>query len=81
MIFTRQWSALVVATGAILSLASPDTHAQQPTKAEAKSHEGLEVGSAAPKFTLMDQDGTERSLDQIIKKGKVSLVFTRSADW
>ena len=34
-----------------------------------------------PKFTLKDQEGRERSLDEFLKKGKVALVFYRSADW
>jgi cytochrome oxidase Cu insertion factor (SCO1/SenC/PrrC family) len=42
---------------------------------------GLKVGEKGPKFTLKDQDGKERSLDDLLKKGKVALVFYRSADW
>ena len=41
---------------------------------------GLQVGRA-PKFTLKDQEGKDRSLDELLKKGKVALVFYRSADW
>jgi peroxiredoxin len=39
---------------------------------------GLKVGEAAPKFTLKDQAGQDRSLDDLLKKGKVALVFLRS---
>ena len=42
---------------------------------------GLKVGAEAPKFTLKDQEDKERSLDELLKKGKVALVFFRSADW
>ena len=42
---------------------------------------GLKVGEKAPKFTLKDQEGKERSLDELLRKGKVALVFYRSADW
>lgn len=42
---------------------------------------GLPVGDKAPAFTLKDQDGKERSLQDLLKKGKVALVFYRSADW
>ena len=42
---------------------------------------GLKVGEKAPRFTLKDQEGKERSLDELLKKGKVALVFYRSADW
>ena len=42
---------------------------------------GLKVGARAPSFSLKDQQGKERSLDEFLKKGKVALVFYRSADW
>jgi hypothetical protein len=42
---------------------------------------GLKVGSKAPAFTLKDQAGKERSLDELLKKGNVALVFYRSAGW
>jgi len=42
---------------------------------------GLKLGSNAPAFTLKDQDGQPRSLDEFLKKGKVALVFYRSANW
>jgi cytochrome oxidase Cu insertion factor (SCO1/SenC/PrrC family) len=42
---------------------------------------GLKLGSKAPAFTLKDQDGQPRSLDDFLKKGKVALVFYRSANW
>ena len=46
-----------------------------------ESMTGPKVGEKAPSFTLKDQDGKERSLDDLVKKGKVALVFYRSADW
>lgn len=42
---------------------------------------GLAVGAKAPAFKLKDQDGKERSLGDLLKKGKVALVFYRSAEW
>jgi cytochrome oxidase Cu insertion factor (SCO1/SenC/PrrC family) len=42
---------------------------------------GLKVGTKAPAFTLKSQDGKEHSLDEYLKKGKVALVFYRSASW
>ena len=42
---------------------------------------GLKVGAKAPSFSLKDQQGKERSLDEFLGKGKVALVFYRSADW
>jgi peroxiredoxin len=42
---------------------------------------GLKVGAKAPAFTLKDQSGTERALDEFLKQGNVALVFYRSASW
>jgi cytochrome oxidase Cu insertion factor (SCO1/SenC/PrrC family) len=42
---------------------------------------GLKVGTKAPAFVLKDQNGKERSLDELLKKGTVALVFYRSAGW
>jgi hypothetical protein len=42
---------------------------------------GLKIGTKAPAFKLKDQTGKERTLDEFVKKGKVALVFYRSASW
>jgi peroxiredoxin len=42
---------------------------------------GLRVGAHAPAFTLKDQNGKEITLEALLKKGPVALVFYRSADW
>jgi cytochrome oxidase Cu insertion factor (SCO1/SenC/PrrC family) len=62
-----------IATAALLALAL--------TARAEDEKPGLAVGAKAPAFTLKDQDGKERSLAQLLKKGKVALVFYRSADW
>jgi cytochrome oxidase Cu insertion factor (SCO1/SenC/PrrC family) len=62
-------------------LAAPDVRAQGKGKPAPEEQTGLKVGEKAPKFTLKDQEGKERSLDEFLKKGKVALVFYRSADW
>jgi len=62
-------------------LASPFVQAQVKGKPAPEERTGLKVGAKAPKFTLKDQHGTERSLDEFLRKGKVALVFYRSADW
>ncbi len=49
--------------------------------AEAKEMPGIKVGERAPEFTLKDQNGQEHSLTAMLGKGKVALVFHRSADW
>lgn len=47
----------------------------------APEHTGLAVGEKAPSFTLKDQANRDVSLDSLLKKGPVALVFFRSADW
>jgi hypothetical protein len=42
---------------------------------------GLAVGVKAPAFTLTGQDGREHALSELLVKGKLALVFQRSADW
>jgi cytochrome oxidase Cu insertion factor (SCO1/SenC/PrrC family) len=49
--------------------------------ASAQDKTGLKVDAKAPAFTLKDQGGKERTLDELLKKGKVALVFYRSASW
>ena len=66
---------------AILLLAAPAAWSQGKAKSAPEDQTGLKVGEPAPKFTLKDQEGRERSLDEFLTKGKVALVFYRSADW
>ena len=42
---------------------------------------GLAVGQVGPAFTLVEQNGKEVSLESLLKKGPVALVFHRSVDW
>jgi len=42
---------------------------------------GLALGATAPSFTLKDQNERDVSLDALLKKAPVALVFYRSADW
>ena len=65
----------------ILLLATASGFAQDKGKPAPEEQTGLKVGEKAPAFTLKDQEGKERSLDELLKKGKVALVFYRSADW
>jgi cytochrome oxidase Cu insertion factor (SCO1/SenC/PrrC family) len=62
-----------------VSLASAVVSAQ--TKSAPLDQTGLEIGANAPRFTLTDQEGQRRILDDLLKSGKVALVFYRSADW
>ncbi|MEM9457886.1 MAG: hypothetical protein AAGF11_27145 [Myxococcota bacterium] len=58
----------------------PATPATEPA---ALPHQGpgLEIGQQALLFSLKDQTGQVRSLDQWLGQGPVALVFFRSADW
>jgi cytochrome oxidase Cu insertion factor (SCO1/SenC/PrrC family) len=66
---------------AVLALGAPTAWSQGKGKPAPEEQPGLKVGEKAPKFTLKDQRGEDRSLDEYLKKGKVALVFYRSADW
>ena len=41
----------------------------------------LEIGKKAPSFTLKDQNDNTVTLDALLKKGPVALVFLRSTEW
>jgi cytochrome oxidase Cu insertion factor (SCO1/SenC/PrrC family) len=66
---------------AVVLLAAPTSRSQDKGKPAPEEQTGLTVGTKAPRFTLKDQQGKDRSLDEYLKKGKVALVFYRSADW
>jgi len=61
----------------ILGLAMTSAAAADPPAEKT----GLAVGEKAPAFRLKDQNGQERTLNEFTKKGKVALVFYRSAGW
>ncbi len=66
----------------LLLPAAPTAWSQQSQgKPAPEEQTGLKVGEKAPRFTLKDQEGADRSLDDLLKKGKVALVFYRSANW
>ena len=65
----------------VVLLTVPSAWSQAKGKPAPVEQTGLKVGEPAPTFTLKDQEGKERSLDEFLKKGKVALVFYRSADW
>ena len=70
-----------MAAALVLAFFASTVQAQAKGKPAPEEQTGLKVGAKAPRFTLKDQDGKERSLDDLLKKGKVALVFYRSADW
>jgi cytochrome oxidase Cu insertion factor (SCO1/SenC/PrrC family) len=66
---------------AVAILTATGASAQERGKPAPKDQTGLEVGAKAPAFNLKDQNGKDRSLDDLLKSGTVALVFYRSADW
>jgi cytochrome oxidase Cu insertion factor (SCO1/SenC/PrrC family) len=42
---------------------------------------GLAVGEKAPEFELTDQKGEAHTLSSLLSRGKLAIVFYRSADW
>jgi cytochrome oxidase Cu insertion factor (SCO1/SenC/PrrC family) len=66
---------------AALLLSTAAVRAQDGAKAAPEDQTGLKVGEKAPMFVLKDQGGKDRTLDELLKNGKVALVFYRSADW
>jgi hypothetical protein len=53
-----------------------------PAAAQEKAPPGAAtVGTKAPAFTLKDQAGKDRSLEELVKQGPVAVVFHRSAGW
>jgi cytochrome oxidase Cu insertion factor (SCO1/SenC/PrrC family) len=78
----RGGAVFALALSGLFAVASGCTGAP-PDAAQAKPEKGkaLAVGDKAPAFALKDQAGTERSLDDLRKRGPVALVFYRSAKW
>lgn len=62
---------------------APSTSAGSPEQKEASAPAAgrVAVGDTAPGFTLKDQTGGAQTLAALIAKGKLALVFYRSADW
>jgi cytochrome oxidase Cu insertion factor (SCO1/SenC/PrrC family) len=67
--------SLPAAAGLLLALSSPAAQEAAPEKT------GLAVGQTAPAFALKDQNAQDVTLESLLKKGPVALVFYRSADW
>jgi hypothetical protein len=51
------------------------------THQNANATSGLDEGEPAPPFSLSDQHGAARSLDDLVGEGGLLLAFARSADW
>jgi cytochrome oxidase Cu insertion factor (SCO1/SenC/PrrC family) len=78
------WAVLIPALGAAIHGAlgmEPGARPQEAKSRPAEAQPGVKVDEKAPRFTLKDQEGKDRSLDEFLARGKVALVFYRSADW
>jgi cytochrome oxidase Cu insertion factor (SCO1/SenC/PrrC family) len=73
----RSFPTVALVGSLLLGTLAATTKADQAPE----EHTGLKLGARAPAFTLNDQDGKQRSMDEFLKKGKVALVFFRSAGW
>jgi hypothetical protein len=69
-------SRLIVCAATTLPISAMNAADKEPA-----AEPGLKVGEKAPSFTLKDQADKERTLDEFLKKGKVAIVFYRSAAW
>jgi cytochrome oxidase Cu insertion factor (SCO1/SenC/PrrC family) len=57
------------------------TQTASAAEAAAPEKTGPAVGKMAPSFNLKDQTNHDVSLESLLKKGPVAVVFFRSADW
>jgi len=69
---------LIATVSAAVLLLAASARAAEPAASEKT---GPAIEQKAPAFTLKDQDSRDVSLDSLLKKGPVALVFYRSADW
>jgi hypothetical protein len=77
MPFPKRFAALA----AVVLFAAPAARLAAEQKPASAEQPGLDIGENAPRFILKDLESKERSLEEFLKKGKVALVFYRSADW
>jgi hypothetical protein len=50
------------------------------TREEPEQHPAIKIGERAPTLSLKDQNDQARSLDELLKGGKLALVFVRSTN-
>ena len=77
----RRSTCSLVLCAAFLPLVTSMVQGQEKGKPAPEEQTGLAVGEKAPDFVLKDQNSEQQSLKGLLKKGKVALVFYRSADW
>jgi hypothetical protein len=74
--FNRIIAAIIASF--VLAAVPGTSHAQS---AGTNWNPGLGIGAKAPAFKLVGQAGKEHDLAELLVKGKLALVFQRSADW
>lgn len=62
-------------------MTAPNGKSSMSSSVATEAMPGLKVGEKAPDFTLKNSAGEDVALQALLKKGKVALVFVRSADW
>lgn len=55
--------------------------ASVPSIAAAQDAKGPAIGTQIENFSLVDQDGNKRELNEMLKSGPLAIVFFRSAQW
>jgi cytochrome oxidase Cu insertion factor (SCO1/SenC/PrrC family) len=82
---THRFAALAVLSLTLTVGTTPETAPWQGTSTPAAQPNvqrlGPQVGQRVPDFTLVDQDGRQRSLQSLMGEKGLILVFSRSADW
>jgi cytochrome oxidase Cu insertion factor (SCO1/SenC/PrrC family) len=75
---SNRLTAAIIALVLHSAVLTATSHAQP---AATNGDPGLKIGEKAPAFNLVGQDGKEHELAELLVKGKLALVFQRSADW
>jgi cytochrome oxidase Cu insertion factor (SCO1/SenC/PrrC family) len=70
----------VVAAACCIEAGSLSAHQSAATAIDVRAI-GPAIGARVPDFKLVDQEGRDRSLESVMGRGGVVLVFFRSADW
>ena len=70
----------LIIAAVVTILSSQSTFAQRGDTA-AQESPGMAIGEKFPEVTLPKQDGKEVSVNKLLEKGPVAIVFYRSASW
>ena len=76
----RKFWPTIAGIGLAWALSAGPLNAAEPGPGTTETR-GIPVGKPAPAFTLPSAGGERISLESLLRKGKVALVFYRSADW